>query len=122
MITLHVVFAIPLLLTTISRDTERSFGTTSIKTRSLLRIALVVFISSISVSLPYFADLLSLIGAVSNTMLIFVLPIACDFILNKNTGISYVIGGGIMVIGLIGGSMGTYEALIALYNDITRGY
>jgi hypothetical protein len=82
-----------------------------------MRISLVIVTASISISLPYFADLMALIGAVSNTILIFVLPIACSFILKRDNQ-SVLFGILILIIGLIGGAVGTYEALVALYHDI----
>jgi amino acid permease len=117
-ITFHVVFACPLLLTTISKDLERHFEIESFKSIGLLRCGIVGFIASLAIVLPFFSDMMSLIGAVSNTMLIFVLPIVCDFkLFEKN---NYVLGTVIMMIGFFGGSIGTFDALVALYNDIVN--
>jgi amino acid permease len=115
-ITFHVVFACPLLLTTISKDLERMMDIESYRDTSILRIAIVGLICSISMSLPFFSDMMSLVGAVSNTMLIFVLPILCDFkLFEKN---NFVLGCLIIIIGLVGGGIGTFDALTALYEDI----
>ncbi|KAJ3276566.1 hypothetical protein HDV01_004099 [Terramyces sp. JEL0728] len=120
-ITFHVVFACPLLLTTISLDLERALNFNTVVSRSFLRIIILASICFLSVFLPYFADLMNLIGAVSNTMLIFILPVILDHVLHPSKSLpKMLLHLFIVIIGLVGGSMGTYDALLALYNDVTN--
>jgi amino acid permease len=115
-ITFHVVFACPLLLTTISRDLERHFQIESFGKTSILRFFIVAIVATLAIILPFFSDMMSLIGAVSNTMLIFVLPVVCDFKLFGRNNVFF--GCLVILIGLVGGTLGTFDALEALYNDI----
>ncbi|KAJ3315441.1 hypothetical protein HDV04_002983 [Boothiomyces sp. JEL0838] len=120
-ITFHVVFACPLLLTTISCDMERALNCNTNTSRSLLRVIILSGICFLSVFLPYFADLMNLVGAVSNTMLIFILPIILDHVLHPTKSVPKILLHlFILLIGFTGGSMGTYDALLALYNDVTN--
>jgi hypothetical protein len=50
-ITFHVIFACPLLLTTIVSDMERSFQITSITSRSLSRAGIVAALATVSIAL-----------------------------------------------------------------------
>jgi vesicular inhibitory amino acid transporter len=117
-ITFHVIFACPLLLTTISKDLERHFEIETFSMIGLLRLGIVGLIATLALVLPFFSDMMSLIGAVSNTMLIFVLPIICDFKLFERNQV--LLGWVIITVGLVGGGIGTFDALKALYNDIMR--
>lgn len=119
-ITFHVISACPLLLTTISRDMERDFDIVSEKGISSLRLLIICSACLLSIFLPFFTDMLSLIGAVSNTMLIFVLPIACEFALLRKSNV--IVGMMILIVGLIGGAVGTFDASIALWNDIIKSF
>jgi hypothetical protein len=84
-------------------------------------------LSAVSVCLPFFADMMNLVGALSNTMLIFVLPIICRYVLDKRRGKpikplllaaeTFILG-----FGLIGGAFGTASALQALYNDVRNSW
>ena len=123
-ITSHVLFACPMLLQTICLDLERAYKLKSVSHQSMLRFLVVFFVGTISACLPFFADLMALIGAVSNTMLIFILPVLFNFYLCRdNTTTTYILGLFIMLTGLVGGTLGTYDAVKALYVDIKEyGY
>ena len=123
-ITFHVIFACPLLLTTISSDIERGFQIESFYSRTITRALLMATLSTISIGLPYFADMMNLVGALSNTMLIFILPIVCRFAMDRRNGKlinkrTRVAESFILLFGLIGGFFGTFDAIQALYNDVT---
>ena len=106
---------------TICIDIERGLNIEGVKWQNLLRISVIILVCLISTTLPFFSDMMSLIGAVSNTMLIFILPVLFNFYLGEgNTTTTYILGLGIMVIGLFGGTLGTYDAVQALYHDVMR--
>ena len=122
-ITAHVILACPILLMTIASDVENGFSIETFPARAFIRTCIIVSLSTVSILLPYFADFLNLVGALSNVMLIFVLPVVCKFVLDRELGIpqsksDLAIGGAVVIFGLIGGFFGTYEALLALYKDI----
>jgi amino acid permease len=124
-ITLHVLLACPVMLFTICSDVERGYQVDSYQSRVLTRTLVIASLAAISVMLPYFSDMINLVGAVSNTMLIFVLPIVCDYVLATKAGIKkswneLVLGLFIVIIGVVGGGFGTLDALIALYHNIQR--
>lgn len=126
-ITFHVIFACPLLLTTISSDLERGFQIESFEMRTVVRFFLMTFLSTVSICLPFFADMMNLVGALSNTMLIFVLPIVCRYVLDKRRGrqikpLALAAEIFILLFGVIGGSFGTADALQALYNDVRNSW
>ena len=126
-ITAHVLLACPLLITTFSRDLERQYSIDKIvdtpeqKTkRCLLRVAVMTSISLIAIAIPYFSDLMMLLGAVANTMLIFIFP---TIFYNKLYGFKgwqqHSIAAFIILVGVVGGSIGGFEALRALWLDIS---
>ena len=121
-VTLHVILACPILLTTFSLDMERLLGfdmeQDPFKQRLALRAVIMSGVVTVALLIPYFADFMTLIGAVANTLLIFVFPIVFDAKLN---GLGpwrlCLVHGFILLIGLVGGSLGCYQALLALYHD-----
>ncbi|KAJ3338529.1 hypothetical protein HDU91_001211 [Kappamyces sp. JEL0680] len=59
-------------------------------------------------------------------MLIFVLPIVCDYVLERRAGKTkplpeLALEIAIVLVGVVGGAFGTYDAVIALANDIAAG-
>lgn len=129
-ITLHVLFAAPILLTSLSLDLEKLFRITSFHhskyteftLRVILRAIMVVVIAVIAIFVPFFGDFLSLLGAFSNCALVLIFPVA--FYL-RLTGVRnkpwyelivcllIVILG---VVGLIFGSKSAIEDLIKDFN------
>ncbi|KAH6561419.1 hypothetical protein BASA62_009856 [Batrachochytrium salamandrivorans] len=112
-ITAHVLLACPLLVTTFSVDIERYLGldapedTTQQRTqRTLLRTGLMVGIAVVAMAVPFFSDLMTFLGAVANTMLIFVFPVVFYYKIYGIQGRSraeLAFGGVIIAIGLLGG-------------------
>ncbi len=109
-----------MLLVTLSCDLERSAGIENEKSKRIfLRVVLMGIICSTAICLPYFSDMMNLIGAVSNTMLIFVLPVICERKLYpsksffKDVAHFFILG-----MGLFGGILGTFDALVDLANKI----
>ncbi|KAK5672990.1 hypothetical protein QVD99_000466 [Batrachochytrium dendrobatidis] len=127
-ITAHVLLACPLLVTTFSVDIERYLDidapedTVRQRTqRAILRTCLMVGIAFIAMAVPYFSDLMTFLGAVANTMLIFVFPVVFYYKIFGLQGRSItelVFGATIIFIGILGGSIGGYESLMALYRDV----
>ncbi|KAG0370807.1 transmembrane amino acid transporter protein-domain-containing protein [Gamsiella multidivaricata] len=83
-ITLHVLLAIPLFLTTFNLQIEtalklesRGFSAkTEFVYRAVIRTLSMVLCATIALFFPYFGQMMSLLGALSDGMLTFVFPIA----------------------------------------------
>ncbi|KAJ3249123.1 hypothetical protein HDU78_007085 [Chytriomyces hyalinus] len=129
-ITAHVLFAIPINLTAFSLDMERQFdflkragGDVQRESvyRFVFRIGIMTLVLVFALGIPFFKDFMTLLGALCNTALIFIFPVIFDFKLfgfqdrplkDKLFGIA------ILIVGVFGGVVGGYEAVVALLNDI----
>ncbi|KAF8930135.1 hypothetical protein BGZ58_008450 [Dissophora ornata] len=86
-IIVHVILAAPILLTSFALEFERLVDITVARRgkfmervyRTIFRLALIGVCGGIACTVPYFGDFLSLLGALGNCTLIFVLPILCYF-------------------------------------------
>ncbi|KAJ3201735.1 hypothetical protein HDU82_007899 [Entophlyctis luteolus] len=134
-ITAHVLFAIPVLITTFALDVERRVGIVKMAKgdakkeemyRKALRCVVMIVIVAFALAIPFFKDFMTLLGAVANTFsnrkaLIFVFPVAFDFRLFGFTARHWTekaFGVFIMLVGLFGGVVGGYEAVVTLINDV----
>lgn len=131
-ITVHVLLASPILMTSFALDLEKMFGISSFNhsrivehlLRFLLRITLVVIITVIAIFVPYFGDFMSLLGAFSNCALILIFPIL--FYL-KLTGVrnkswpELILCFFVVLLGLVGLIFGTISAIEALKADFETG-
>ncbi|KAI9333568.1 transmembrane amino acid transporter protein-domain-containing protein [Obelidium mucronatum] len=147
LITAHILFAIPVLVTSFSLEVERRLHLTKLangvelvenRYRIGLRCGLMVLIVGLAMAVPFFKDFMTLLGALANTVeyrifalilliidsyqaLIFVFPVVFDFKLfgfNNRVWTEKMFGIVIIVVGVFGGVVGGYEAIIALINDI----
>src|SRR6266540_5874926 len=83
MISIHVLLALPIYQTAFALEIEEYLSinvTTLGKTRefiyrALIRIITVLFTIYIAITVPYFADIMSLLGALGNGILLIVMPI-----------------------------------------------
>ncbi|KAK9727560.1 hypothetical protein K7432_001767 [Basidiobolus ranarum] len=83
MITLHVLLAAPIMMTTFANEMEHSFKidtkylskTKEFALRLALRTVITVVLAVVAMTIPFFGDFMSLIGALANCMTVFVLPI-----------------------------------------------
>ncbi|ORY46340.1 hypothetical protein BCR33DRAFT_715453 [Rhizoclosmatium globosum] len=129
-ITLHVLLAIPVVVTTFSLEMERRLDLLKVangdtqredRYRVLLRIVIMGVIVGLAIAIPFFKDFMTLLGAVANTALIFVFPVVFDFKLfgfKDRPLFDKVFGILILIVGVFGGVVGGFEAIVALINDI----
>ncbi|KAI8074711.1 transmembrane amino acid transporter protein-domain-containing protein [Gongronella butleri] len=83
LMTIHVLTATPILVTSFSLDVEEMANVTverfgrfgEFAIRAIFRLVIMVFVCVIACTVPRFGDLMSLIGAFANCILIFVLPV-----------------------------------------------
>lgn len=127
-IIVHVILAAPILLTSFALEFERLCDITVARRgkvmervyRTLLRLAIVGFCGGIACTVPYFGDFLSLLGALGNCTLIFVLPILCYFKLigwRQMKWYELVWCAIIVLIGVISAVIGSIDAIKALRID-----
>ncbi|KAI9252596.1 transmembrane amino acid transporter protein-domain-containing protein [Sporodiniella umbellata] len=128
-ITLHVLMAAPILITSFSLDLEEMFDVTTERfgrvkefvMRAIMRIVIMCVVGLIACVVPHFGALMSLMGAFANCALIFIFPVA--FYL-KLTGIrnkpfyqliwcvfTVILG----IVGLIFGTKEAIQELMAAY-------
>ncbi|KAG1048342.1 hypothetical protein G6F43_009262 [Rhizopus delemar] len=121
-ITLHVLMAAPILITSFSLDIEEMFNLTverfgkvkEFLIRATLRILVMVLVGVIACSVPHFGALMSLIGAFANCALIFIFPVTFYLKLTgvRNKPFYQLIWCGLTVLlGLVGLIFGTKEAV-----------
>ncbi|RIA81204.1 transmembrane amino acid transporter protein [Glomus cerebriforme] len=132
MITIHVLLALPIYQTAFALEIEEYLSiniTTLGKTReftyrAITRVFTVIFTVYIAITFPYFADVMSLLGALGNGVLLNIMPISIWIklfgwnCLNGWKEKSWVIS--ILLFSGFGAVIGTIDAIRALYLDITN--
>ncbi|KAF7730419.1 hypothetical protein EC973_002226 [Apophysomyces ossiformis] len=125
LMTIHVLMASPILLTSFSLDLEEMFNITvdrfgkwkELVIRAVLRILIMGVVTVIACVVPHFDNLMSLIGAFANCALIFILPVGCYWRLtgfrNKNI-LELAWGVLIILLGIVGLIFGTKESIEGL--------
>lgn len=127
-IIVHVLLTAPLSLTSFALEIERLADITVCSRglvmervyRTVLRLVIVGVCASIACTVPYFGDFLSLLGALSNCTLIFVLPVVFYARLvgwRQMRWFELVWCGTIVVIGIVSAIIGSIDALQALWDD-----
>lgn len=121
-ITLHVLLAIPLFMTTFNLQIEsalklenRGFSAkTEWAYRAILRTLSMILVATIALFFPYFGQMMSLLGALSDGMLTFVFPVVFYLKLYgfKRVGkIELLLMALIIIIGTAGSVIGTIDAV-----------
>ena len=126
LITLHVLLACPILLNSFSLDIERRFVISSTLSRITFRSVIIICLVLISISIPYFSDFMSLLGAVSSSSLMLIIPVAFDWKLfgfyHPNYGqrsiANFLCGIFVICLGFYICFVGGMSALTALYKDV----
>ncbi|KAG0075170.1 hypothetical protein BGZ90_010145 [Linnemannia elongata] len=124
----HVLLTAPLLLTSFALEIERLADITVCSRglvmervyRTVLRLVMVGFCACIACTVPYFGDFLSLLGALSQCTLIFVLPVvfyAKLFGWRQMRWFELVWCATIVVIGIVSAVIGSIDAIQALRDD-----
>ncbi|KAF7728580.1 hypothetical protein EC973_005806 [Apophysomyces ossiformis] len=127
-ITIHVLLAAPILMTSFALDLEKMFGISSFNhsrivehlLRFAVRGAIVVVTAVIAIFVPYFGDFMALLGAFSNCALVFIFPVIFYY---KLTGFrnkpfyELILGFFVVLMGVVGLIFGTKSAIEALRAD-----
>jgi len=126
LMTAHVLLAFPILIMLFLAKVESAVGLAStvkhhICKRTLLRASVLVVNVCVAVFVPYFDDMMSLIGAVCVVMTTFVLPALFFIKLRAKSKIHMIVPFFVALIGSIGGSVGAVQAAVALFHKVTSG-
>ncbi|KAJ9071646.1 hypothetical protein DSO57_1034935 [Entomophthora muscae] len=129
-ITLHLIVAAPLLLLSFSIEVEGTLGITSKLSppvesgvRYLFRLVLIGTLTSIAVFLPHFGAFMSLLGAISSLVIIYLTPVVCHLKLFGFTNRSwktYVSMATCILLGVLGGVLGAISAIQELAAAFSR--
>ncbi|KAF9163330.1 hypothetical protein BGX21_011284 [Mortierella sp. AD011] len=132
MIVAHVLLAAPVLMTSFALEVERVMDITVEKRgvfrervyRTIIRLVIMGVVGGIACLVPFFDSFLSLLGALGNCMLIYVLPIGFYWKLvgwRQMRWYELVWCIIILIIGLLGCVIGSIDAIEELYRDFTQG-
>ncbi|KAF9392075.1 hypothetical protein CPB97_004371 [Podila verticillata] len=121
-ITLHVLLAIPLFMTTFNLQVERALKLehrglskrAEWSYRAIIRTLSMILVATIALFFPYFGQMMSLLGALSEGVLIFVFPVVFYLKLYgiKKVGkLELLAMALIVVIGVAGTVIGTIDAV-----------
>ncbi|KAI8393907.1 transmembrane amino acid transporter protein-domain-containing protein [Radiomyces spectabilis] len=130
--TIHVIFAIPIYTTSFSLEFERWTRADEARlgklgawiARAVIRTCTMAILVILAVFIPYFDDFMSLIGALANCGLVFLLPILCYLRLTgiRNKPIYELAFCALTIfLGIIGCVFGTIDAIKALIKDFNSG-
>ncbi|CAG8725552.1 7877_t:CDS:2, partial [Cetraspora pellucida] len=123
MITMHVLSALPVYQTAFSLELENylfaniSRESSKIILRTILRLTIVFFTVYIAITVPYFTNIMSLLGAMGNGVLLMILPMLVWIKLfgwNNISSLEKVWAIFILFFALFGAIVGTWDALSAL--------
>ncbi|KAF9578529.1 hypothetical protein BGW38_005620, partial [Lunasporangiospora selenospora] len=134
LITLHVLLAAPIMLTSMSMMVESFISTRSPRfqqgstveqflKRAVPRTIIMFFAGLIASIVPYFGDMMDLLGALTVCLLVFILPVLFYYRLGglKAAGwVHRIWAGFIALVGFGAMCMGTIDALRHLAGDLKR--
>ncbi|KAI8355109.1 transmembrane amino acid transporter protein-domain-containing protein [Choanephora cucurbitarum] len=126
--TIHVIFAIPIYTTSFSLEFEKFINCTDEKFgkfgawigRAIIRTCTMAILVILAAFIPFFDDFMGLIGALANCGLVFLLPVLCYL---KLTGIrnkpwyELAFCALTLFLGIIGCVFGTIDSIKALIRD-----
>ncbi|KAG0358661.1 transmembrane amino acid transporter protein-domain-containing protein [Gamsiella multidivaricata] len=128
----HVLLAAPVLMTSFALEVERVMSISVEQRgvvkeriyRTIVRLIIMGVVGGIACLVPFFDSFLSLLGALGNCMLIYVLPIGFYWKLfgwRQMRWYELVWCGIILVIGLLSCVIGSIDAIKDLHRDFTQG-
>ncbi|KAG1468673.1 hypothetical protein G6F56_003698 [Rhizopus delemar] len=126
--TIHVILAIPIYTTSFSLEMEKWTNATDERlgkvkawfARAFIRTCCMAILVILAIFVPYFDDFMSLVGALANCGLVFLLPVLCYL---KLTGIrnkpvyELAFCALTLLLGVVGCVFGTIDAIKSLVSD-----
>ncbi|KAI0217309.1 hypothetical protein L0F63_002593 [Massospora cicadina] len=132
-ITLHLIAAAPLPLTSFSTEIEHQLRiddthlskAMQVVVRIGMRTLIVTLLALVAAFLPYFGELMALVGAISNLVLVYVTPVLCHLQLfgwRNRSPATYLAMLICLTMGLFGGVWGAIDAIAGIVNHIILDY
>ncbi|KAI8363690.1 transmembrane amino acid transporter protein-domain-containing protein [Mortierella sp. GBAus27b] len=129
----HVLLAAPVMMTSFALEVERVLNVTVESRgyfmerlwRTLIRLTIVGVVGGIACLVPFFDSLLSLLGALGNCMLIYVMPITFYWRLigwRQMRWYELIWCSIILIIGLLSCVIGSIDAIKSLHRNFTQGH
>ncbi|CAG8440001.1 5564_t:CDS:2 [Scutellospora calospora] len=127
-ITIHVLMTAPILLTSFACDAESYLKITNeyhspcieFALRALFRTGLIISCAAVAVLVPFFGDFMSLLGALSMCVIVFIFPVVFYLKLFgwRNFSIWELLWNAfVILVGVFGCVVGTKDAVVALVRD-----
>ncbi|KAJ1940397.1 hypothetical protein FBU59_003820, partial [Linderina macrospora] len=131
MIVIHVIIAVPVLMTSFAMEVEKSFNITpqfmgkrkERATRTIMRTVLLAALMGVSMAIPYFSQVMTLVGALSTGCVFLIEPIIFYWKLYGIRNIpwyEHIVGVVMLFLGILAMVLGTKDGAIAL-RDAIRG-
>jgi vesicular inhibitory amino acid transporter len=122
----HVLSAYPVLMMLFIAKLENDLGIEPkvrlyCCKRTLFRAAVVASSAAVAAFVPYFNDMMSLIGAVCVVMTAFILPAVFYIRLRAPNVASCIVPAVVAIVGTVGGSIGAVQAMTALIHKVATG-
>ncbi|KAI9296697.1 hypothetical protein K502DRAFT_323628 [Neoconidiobolus thromboides FSU 785] len=133
LIIIHVLMAAPIILCSFGLELEEILSITpermgpvkALVLRVSTRLVTIVCLVLISMYVPFFQDFMSIIGAIFNCLIVFLIPIACNFKLFgiRNRPIwEYVIATITIIIGIVCLILGAIDSVKSLIRSFQHAY
>lgn len=125
-VAIHVILTYPVLMTLFVGELEAGLGlepgvSAYLPKRTCLRLACVAATLGVAVFVPYFSDMMSLIGAICVVMTTFIMP-AVFFIKLRAVGFAQQLLPVLVAVGgSIGGTVGAVQAAAELLHKVSTG-
>ena len=128
-ITFHVLLTIPILMTSLAIEAEKYLKITRDRhskiveflLRAVFRTLLVILSVGIAITIPFFDDVMSLLGALANCLLVFVLPVLFYLKLfnwKRMPLLMLTWNAFVIFVGLVGCVVGSIKAVNRLIEDL----
>lgn len=129
LISLHVIFASPIMATSFALEMETALNITKERLgkwkeflcRLVLRTVFFGAMTGVALGIPFFGDVMALVGAFSTSLLLMVIPVLCYIKLRGWRQVpwyTYILGVVVVAIGIYTCVLGAKGAIESLKNDI----
>lgn len=126
LIIVHVLFTYVILMILVAAELESMLGIEKsvqnyIAKRTGVRFATMVLATGVALFVPYFEDMMSLIGAVGTVATTFVMPTLFYIKLKVKSPFENIVPMLVATLGLVAGAIGAYQALDTMIKKIRSG-
>lgn len=121
-IAVHVLCAYPVLMNVVVNEIEGGAGIVSFLPRVAMRTLCLGVTGVVAIFVPFFPDVMELVGALCLTMIVFIFPVLFSLKLRSDvSALEKAWGVAICAVGIFGGGKGTYEAILNISHKLASG-